>query len=159
MLDLVHEFDYLHWLFGNVETIAAFYKNSGALEIETEDVAEVLLKFSSGCIGTIHLDYLQQKLVRSCIITGYKGSIKWNLADSEVSWIDNNKLESNFFYKDFERNDRFIAIMKAFLEGGKDERSTSLVEGIESLKMVVAAKKSSETQQFVPLSSLKLLPV
>ena len=43
MLDLIHEFDYLYWLCGPVETIASISTNSGALQIETEDVAEVML--------------------------------------------------------------------------------------------------------------------
>jgi predicted dehydrogenase len=158
MLDLIHEFDYLYWLFGKIDTIAALCKNSGALEIETEDVAEVLLKFQSGVIGTIHLDYLQQKLIRNCVITGFNGTITWNLVDSKVTLLDKNKNEDAFEYKHFERNDRFVAIMKAFLDGGTDERLTSFSNGIESLKMVEAAKKSSETQQFVSLNSLNLLP-
>ena len=151
MLDLVHEFDYLHWLVGNVETIASINKNSGALDIETEDVAEVLLKFSNGVIGTIHLDYLQQKLVRECMFTGSEGTIFWNLAESKVNWIDKKKVENEFSYQSFERNDRFIATMKAFLEKQQDDRLTFIDGGLQSLKMVLAAKYSSKHNVFVQM--------
>jgi predicted dehydrogenase len=153
MLDLVHEFDYLQWLLGPVETVACHYTHTGALEIETEDVCNVLLKFKNGATGTLHLDYLQKKLVRNCAITGFDGTITWNLAESKVSWINKHKQEEEFNYKGFERNDRFVQIMKAFLENKKDIRLTSLQQGIESLKLVLAAKHSSETAQFVRLET------
>ncbi len=151
MLDLVHEFDYLHWLVGDATTIASFNKNSGALQIETEDIAEVMLQFSNGVLGTIHLDYLQQKLVRNCLFTGGEGSITWNLAECKVSWINKKKEEQTFTYKDYERNDRFNAIMKAFLNNEDDNRLTSFHNGLASLKMVLAAKYSSEHNVFVQM--------
>lgn len=152
MLDLVHEFDYLLWLFGDAKLMACQYQNSGALEIETEDVCEVLLRFVSGAVGTIHLDYLQQKLVRNCMITGYNGTIKWDLAANKVSWITKDKAEEEFDYTGFERNDRFVEIMRAFLENKNDERLTSLRQGVESLKLVLAAKASAENMRFVNLN-------
>jgi predicted dehydrogenase len=151
MLDLVHEFDYLLWLCGSVKKVGCFFNNSGALTIETEDIAEVLLSFESGVIGTIHLDYLQQKLVRNCMITGYNGSIFWDIAENKVRWINKEKEEQEYNYKGYERNDRFVNIMKAFLENAADERLTDLNKGIESLKLVLAAKHSSENNVFVQL--------
>jgi predicted dehydrogenase len=155
MLDLVHEFDYLYWLVGRVKTIASLNRNSGVLEIETEDIAEVLLQFENGVTGTIHLDYLQQKVIRNCLFTGSSGSIFWNLAESSVTWIDKKKEEFSFSYKHFERNDRFKAILKAFMEKAADYRLTNLQNGLNSLKMVLAAKHSCETKQFVTLKDFK----
>ncbi|HEX8461452.1 MAG TPA: hypothetical protein VF623_08475, partial [Segetibacter sp.] len=120
-----------------------------------EDVADVLLKFVSGVTGTIHLDYLQQKLVRNCLFTGSKGSITWNLATSKVNWINSKKEESEFDYKSFERNDRFIEIMKTFLEDKNDYRLTTFQQGIDSLKLVLAAKKSSDQNEFVAIKSFQ----
>lgn len=151
MLDLVHEFDYLYWLLGKADTIAAHYMHSAALNIETEDVAEVLLKFKNGALATIHLDYLQPQLVRNCLVTGSSGSIFWDLSANNVRWVNQQKQSFEYSYKEFQRNDRFKAIMKAFLDGMQDDRLTSLQEGIESLKMVLAAKRSSENQVFVQM--------
>ncbi|MGI8952813.1 MAG: Gfo/Idh/MocA family protein [Chitinophagaceae bacterium] len=152
MLDLIHEFDYLYWLIGDVKTIAAQYIHSNSLNIETEDAAEVLLKFENNVIGTIHLDYLQPALVRHCMITCTNGSIFWDTNLSEVKCINQNKETFYFSYKDFKRNDRFIQIVKTFLEDKKDERLTTFNEGLKSLKMVLAAKQSSEQQKFIQLN-------
>ncbi len=149
MLDLVHEFDYLLWLVGDVITIACQYSHTGALEIETEDVSDVLLRFASGATGTIHLDYLQQKLVRNCLLTGHHGTIFWNLASSKVQWIDKHKHEQEFSYAGFERNERFVQIIKAFLENKNDPRLTTFQESLKSLQLVLAAKHSSENSVFV----------
>lgn len=157
MLDLVHEFDYLLWLVGKVSNIACQYSHSGALEIETEDVSDVLLRFNNGATGTIHLDYLQQKLVRNCMITGYNGTLFWNLAESNVRWINKEKTEETFNYSGYERNSRFIEIMRSFLENRTDPRLTGLNEGIESLKLVLAAKYSAENSVFVNLDSFQPL--
>jgi len=149
LLDLIHEFDYLHWLFGNVNAVAAWHTSGEILGIETEEIADVLLKFQSGVSASVHLDYMQPLLIRQCMITCANGSIYLDMAKREVRGIDNKKQEFYFSYKDFERNDRFKLIMKAFLEDKDDYRLTSLEQGLESLKIVLAAKKSCEEQKFI----------
>lgn len=149
MLDLIHEFDYLYWLIGPAESLCCQYSNSGALDIETEDVCEVLIRFRNSVIGTIHLDYLQQKLIRNCMITGQQGTVFWDLSTSQVRWINSEKEEQVFEYKHFERNDRFVETMRVFLSGDQDDRHTSLEAGIESLRWVMAAKFSADHHTFV----------
>ena len=151
MLDLIHEFDYLYWLFGEAQQVGCFSINSGSLEIETEDIAEVIIRFKKGILGSIHLDYLQQELVRNCLVTGSKGCILWNLAKTKVSWIE-DRTSREFSYDYANRNDRFLAIMKAFLSDARDDRLTTLKDGIESLKMVVAAKQASLNNSIVSIS-------
>jgi predicted dehydrogenase len=155
LLDIVHEFDYLRWLAGNVEAVACWHTNSGTLEIETEEVAEVLLKFGSGAIGTVHLDYWQPTLVRYCTFTGTKGSITANLAKSHVSWALHDGTTGEYNYSGFERNDRFKEIVRAFLENNTDDRLTTLNESLQSLLVVEAAKLSSATGNTVALCSIK----
>lgn len=158
MLDLVHEFDYLIWLIGSPQLVGCFNTNTQSLQIETEDIAEVLIRFTTGCVGTIHLDYLQQKLVRNCMFTGTAGSIFWNLAESKVAWIGADKMEHSFSYETFSRNDRFIEIMKSFLSGNNDPRLTNLFDGLKSLQCVLAAKASAQTQQFIDMRTHNFIP-
>lgn len=151
MLDLVHEFDYFNWLFGLPKKVAAFYQHNKSLEIETEDVADVLLKYESGMSGSIHLDYHQHQLIRHCIITGSKGTITWDLAARKVSYINASKNIEAFDFNSFDRNDRFIAIVKAFMDGINDDRLTQFNQGLASLELVLAAKKSSETNSIITI--------
>jgi predicted dehydrogenase len=154
LLDLVHEFDYIRWFFGTPTHLASLVQHNKSLEIETEDLADVLIAFENNCTATIHLDYHQKKLVRNCIITGTNGTIKWDLSASQVNWIDNNKQEHNFSYKDFERNDRYVSIIKAFMnENEFDDRLVNLDDALVSLKMVIATKKSAQTNSFIDLKN------
>ncbi len=151
MLDLIHEVDYLYWLLGSVESVACNYINTGELEIETEEAAEMLLKFSNGAMATIHLDYWQPQLKRYCTFTGTKGTIYWDLAEQRVTVTDMQKKQEEFSYQSFNRNDRFVCIIKTFLECSNDERLTKLPEAIESLKIVLAAKHAAENNWVVRL--------
>src|SRR5215813_3907127 len=49
-LDAIHEIDYVRWLLGEVAG------KLSQLQIDTEDVAEILLRFENGAVGEIHLD-------------------------------------------------------------------------------------------------------
>jgi predicted dehydrogenase len=151
MLDLIHEVDYLYWLLGDVESVACSYINTGELEIETEEAAEILLKFSGGTMATIHLDYWQPQLRRFCIFTGTKGTVNWDMAEQKVT-VTNTQTQEEFSYKAFSRNDKFISIVKTFLECPGDERLTNVHEAMQSLKIILAAKQAAENNCVVSLS-------
>jgi predicted dehydrogenase len=154
MLDLVHEFDYLLWLLGNPKKIMAFYQKNPQLEIETEDLADVLIQFESGVNSTIHLDYHQRKLIRYCIFTAEKGTIKWDLAERSLTVVQHDKTSETFDFSNFERNDRYLQIVEAFMKDADDPRLTSYKDGLQSLKMVLLAKASSENETMTLFNTL-----
>jgi len=149
MLDLIHEFDYLIWLLGSVQSVSAIYQENPELEIETEDVADVLIKFDSGATGTIHLDYHQRVLIRNCVFTGALGTIKWDLAARTVTLTQADKQEVRFDFSNFERNDRYLEIAKAFMKAESDDRICTFEHGLESLQLVVASKISSQSNSTI----------
>ncbi len=155
MLDLIHEFDYVYWLFGAVKNIFGKNKQASSLEIETEDISLNILETQTGILGTISLDYLQKELARTCKIVGDKGTIIWNYKESKVIWQTHDNLTwQEFNYNHTERNDRFVSIIKTFLESknnNSDYRLTTVKDAIESLKMVETAKKSNLDNKFLSL--------
>lgn len=155
MLDLIHEFDYTNWIFGPI--IKIFGKNSqiSNLEIETEDTSLNIVETKTGILGLISLDYLQKELSRTCKIIGDKGTIIWNYKESKVMWMSHEDTKWKSFRYDFvERNDRFMTIIKTFLEANfnnLDTRLTKVKEATVSLKMVIAAKKSNLDNKFIEI--------
>jgi predicted dehydrogenase len=149
MLDLIHEFDYLIWLLGSVQSVSAIYQKNPELEIQTEDVADVLIKFESGATGTIHLDYHQRVLIRNCVFTGALGTIKWDLAARTVTLTQADKQEVRFDFFNFERNDRYLEIAKAFMKAESDDRICTFEHGLESLQLVMASKISSQSNSTI----------
>ena len=145
LLDLVHEFDFLCWIVGRIENIIGFNEKIKSLDIETEGIAVNILRTKSGVLGVLSLDYIQRNLSRNAKFIGEAGNIEWNHVASTVKWFENNQLNL-FFYDDFDRNERFKSILKAFIYAeinNYDNRLTTIEESINSLELVLKAKKTN----------------
>lgn len=154
LLDLIHEIDYVAWLMGEAKEVMSMNGRISNLEIETEDTAAILIRFMNNAIGTINLDYIQRTLSRSCRIIGEEGTITWDLMNQKVSWyLATGKTWQEFSYAGFQRNDRFLAELKHFLDclQGKAKPEVNLESGSRSLKIALAAKESGRIGKAVVL--------
>jgi len=88
VLDRIHELDYVMWLFGVPTKVFALTDRLSALEIETEDTAEILLRFPGRAIGSVHVDYLQREYVCGMKIVCERGTIEWRFKPSSVRVLD-----------------------------------------------------------------------
>lgn len=79
-----HELNYMLWLMGPVRQFGGLKAHSGALDIETEDVAAAVLRFSSGALGVLLTDYIQRTPCRRYHISGSEGTIEWDNAVGHV---------------------------------------------------------------------------
>ena len=138
LLTLCHPFDYLRWLIGEVTDVSALESHSDELKIDVESSADILLHFKSGVIGNVHLDYLQRPPQHYIRIIGQSGIICW----------DNAKP-----IKNFERNTMYKSEMRHFLACIKrnEQPLCTLDDGIETLKIVLAAKESVRKKRLVEL--------
>ncbi len=145
VLDAIHELDYVYWLLGDVTEIQALCGQISDLEIETEDMAEILLRFKSGAFGSVHLDYVQYPESRSCQIIGTKGTIEWNTAKRSVDLYEK---ESKVWKKfpepeNWATNDMFVEEMRHFLNclEGKEKPNHTLADARRVLEIAVKAKE------------------
>jgi predicted dehydrogenase len=146
ILTLSHPLDYLHWFFGEVESLAAFTSQKG-LNLAVEDVAEISLRFKNGVLGSIHLDYNQRPPAHWLEIIGTRGTIRWDNSDGIVrmarvekdrkdpSWQEFSPPES------FERNTMFLDEISHFTEvtRGKVQPVCTLNDGITALRLALSA--------------------
>ncbi len=143
----IHDFDYTTWLFGNPSTIFAIGGQLSDLEVDVEDSVQVLMKCKNIPVS-IQLDYLQWPPRRDIFITGDKGSIHCNLSSMKVivNQREGQEIKTHTF-PNFDRNDLFLDEMKNFLAfiDGQEAPKVNLKEGITSLHIALAAKKSMET--------------
>ncbi|MBI4535065.1 MAG: (d)CMP kinase, partial [Ignavibacteriae bacterium] len=70
VLEGTHDIDCLRWWFGEPVRISGVTKRVGALDIDVEDVAEIVVEFGSGTAASIHLDYLRPIRGRLCELIG-----------------------------------------------------------------------------------------
>ena len=60
VLDDIHSYDYMYWLFGKIREIKTVVGKVSDLEIKREDIAETSIMFENGVAGSIHCDYLMK---------------------------------------------------------------------------------------------------
>ncbi|HPL81401.1 MAG TPA: Gfo/Idh/MocA family oxidoreductase [Anaerolineaceae bacterium] len=144
---LSHPFDYLRWLLGEVESLSAQLAHLSALELNVEDHADVSLKFASGVMASVHLDYYQKPPSHTLDISFEKGRILWDNATSSalLHYADGRPSERLLAPEDFERNTMFLEEMRAFLSlcRGETLDYRSLQDGIRAQQIVEAVKCSS----------------
>ncbi len=88
MLDYAHEFDLLRWWGGEVQAVAALVRRASDLQIESEDVADVLLAFRSGVSGTLHMDYLERSNRRFVQLLFTEGRAVWDVPTQRLEVTD-----------------------------------------------------------------------
>lgn len=154
ILDAIHELDYLRWLGGEIQSVACFAGRLSSLEIETEDTAALLLRFESGAIGEIHLDYVQRAYRRNAQIVGEKGTVEWDYAARELRWYSaadrqwRTEAESNW-----QPNDMYLEEMRHFLQclDGAERPALDVVNARRVLEIALAAKAAAESRRVVEL--------
>jgi len=132
ILTLSHPFDYLRWLFGEASSLWAFAGSLGDLALDVEDTAEIGLRYQSGVLGSVHLDYNQRPSAHTLEIIGTQGVLRWDNAEMPPG---------------FERNDLFLAEMRHFLRvaQGAESPVCTLDDGIQTLRLALAAQDSAKT--------------
>lgn len=154
---LTHPLDYLRYLLGEIEALQAFQGHISPLELTgVEDVAEIGLKFSSGAIGGLHLNYFQRPPVHRLEIVGTAGALRWDNADGALIHAHvpdafggiypqpSPGVETRYAPPDgFERNDLFLAQTRHFLEvaSGQAAPLCTLEDGIRALELALAARR------------------
>lgn len=93
VLTLCHPFDYLRWLIGEIESVSAMTGQLATAGVDVEDSANINLRFASGALGIVHLDYLQLPPSHWLQITGQSGCIRWDSTDGNAHLYQTHKDE------------------------------------------------------------------
>ena len=149
VMTLCHPLDYLHWMLGEAEAVAAFTGQQG-LGLEVVDTAEIGIKFRNGMLASVHLDYVRRPPQHSLEIVGTEGTITWDNADGAMRLAqvgpDGKAGEWQLFPAPpgFERNNMFLDEMRNFIEviQGKAEPASTLEDEIYALKLALAAMQA-----------------
>ncbi len=148
VLTLSHPFDYMRWLFGEIEDVWSFTATNCGLNIDVTDNAIIGLRFESGALATITLDYGRRPPKHSMEFTATKGTALWDgiSGKARVYRTEKGEWEELSPTEDFERNTMFLNEMKHFLEvaKGNEEPICTLEDGIRALKIALAVEESSK---------------
>jgi predicted dehydrogenase len=148
ILSQIHEMDLIYWYFGLPKSIYTVGGKLSNLEVDVEDTASSLMMYE-GDLGrfpiTLHQDYLQRPPVRQFKVIGDNGIAVVDLIRNQfIVYNSEGETIEQWDGMDFQRNDMYRAQMQHFLDciAGKVEPKVNLHDGIQSLKLALAAKES-----------------
>lgn len=85
-IDLIHEWDYLTWLFGIPMEVFSIQDQISSLEIDSDDIAIYIAKTAATTIE-LHLDYFGRKTLRSMDIFMPDDTLHCDIAEGRVKYL------------------------------------------------------------------------
>jgi predicted dehydrogenase len=143
ILDAIHEIDYVADLAGPVVDIAATWTNTGTLEIDVEDLAELTLRHKTGVVSHIHLDYLQRTYTRWCRLIGSEATLHWDYPTGNVQLHGPDASYVLLENADRDDNQMYLAEVQHFIDAvvNGTRVENDLDTAIASLEVAVAARE------------------
>lgn len=84
--DLIHEWDYLTYLFGWPEKVKCFIGKKSKLEIDSDDYAIYIAEYENK-IAELHLDYFGRKTIREIQLLMHDETIIGDIASNKISFL------------------------------------------------------------------------
>lgn len=131
-IDLIHEWDYLSWLFGIPDCVKSIYGQYSDLEIDSDDLALYIGEYSNKLIS-LHLDYFGKVEKREIELFTSEDTIVGDIRNSKVHFLKENKTV-DFFE---ERNVYQLREIEHFLDlvEGKIQNDSDVVHALNMLKI------------------------
>lgn len=131
-IDLIHEWDYLSFLFGEPTRGYSIISKKSELQIDSDDTALYIAE-SDGISFEVHLDYFGRKTVRELDIFTKDDTVRCDIINGTVSYLKSGK---NVKFQ-FERNDFQMNEIRHFLDivSGKAENDSTAEHALKVLKI------------------------
>jgi len=149
LLELSHEIDYLHWLFGDVDWVGAVLGKQSDLEIDVEDTAHLTLGFAPRdgmrTIASLSMDFIRHDTIRLCSVIGTHGTLRWNGVANLVEFFDSREQSWQVLFSESPELDlSYRAQWRAFLDCVTHAKKASPEgsDGLAVLDIIEAARQS-----------------
>ena len=115
LLELSHEIDYANWIFGPLQLLSSSLENSGKLQIDVEDKADLNFITTKGVPISIFLDFSSETTSRLCNVTSSEGKLSWNGLINEVIWAPHNGNEVRWKFNS-NKDGMYLAQLEHFFQ-------------------------------------------
>jgi predicted dehydrogenase len=145
ILDASHEIDYVRWLFGEPEEAYAVSGKLSSLEVETEDVAEIILKMKNGPVVSVHLDFVRRDPIREGEAVSLESTIKWDLRSGKISIFDPVSKSTSSMDVQYSVDKTYVDEMKDFINSIKSNTNprVALDDARKTLDLALKIKKAA----------------
>ena len=90
-IDLIHEWDYLTYLFGWPNKVQSFRGKKSSLEIDSDDYAIYIAEYSDKIIE-LHLDYFGRKTIREIQLFTAEDTIVGDIVNNRITYLKSGKI-------------------------------------------------------------------
>lgn len=132
-IDLIHEWDYLTYLFGMPQKINFMSGKKSDLEIDSDDYAIYIAEYRNKIVE-VHLDYFGRASIREVLLLTKEDTIVGDLVNNKISFLKSNK-EIDFWEQ---RNDYQVREIEHFINlvlGKEQQDRSDIIHALKVLKI------------------------
>lgn len=131
-IDLIHEWDYMMYLFGKPKNVKNFHGKYSKLEINSDDLSIYIAEYEK-MLAEVHLDYFGRKTLRELQIFTHCDTIVADILNSQVCFLNEKKtIQFN------------------------EERNSFQIKEIENFFDIIEERKDNENCIATALATLKI---
>lgn len=137
-IDLIHEWDYLTYLFGFPKEVYRLNGKYSHLEIDSDDLSVYIAAYADKLLE-LHLDYFGKDNQRKIEIFTKQGRIVGDFLRHSITWSDGKRC----FQLDSLKNDMYVTEMEHFLKNVLTNNTTenNVYHAFEVLKLALGGEK------------------
>lgn len=147
ILDCIHEIDLALWYLGPAKVVAAAWLPARTIGLETDGLAEIILRHESGVLSNVHLNFVQRDYRRTCQVIGSEGTIYWDFSERRVNvyGADSELARSLSEPEGWQTKQMYVDEMDHYLRAVQSGSETinPISGGLAALQIALSAKQMS----------------
>lgn len=172
LLDESHVVDLCRWIFGEITEVMGYNEAISSLKgepvFEADDLVEILVRFESGTIGSLHMDLFGKHHQKRLEVIGEEGTLFWHFDNTDIEsngielWKGRRVRMSPEFTRRIPeqviptdwsvRNQMYREEMRYFLESAQARRHLrpdvpDLRDALRTMAVIRAARKAARSRQ------------
>jgi predicted dehydrogenase len=122
-----------------------------SLEITTDDLADLTVRFASGAIGNIHMNLFAWNVHSHLEIMGEDGVIQWRRFENEIRVFDPKANRWEIYPFGGQLNDMYVEEARHFLACIKGEAAPRCDgwDGLKTMRVVDAARRAASERRWI----------
>lgn len=146
LLELSHELDYLYWLLGDLTLQHSWLRTTDELGLDVEEIANLVLTSENNIYVTVHLDFIQKSVQRTCEFIGEKGRLVWDLLTNSVNIYHAAGKDTLYSEPEYNKNNMYIDMLTAFegMARGAVTNLATIGSATKVVQLIDEAKKMNK---------------